>query len=870
MTESTHIKASPTSFSSKPECHDTQSHCGQKPKPCSISSSSSLGFDPKMTRALTLTTDEPPGAINRPSPGTGNRRFESSEEGGSSEAPPAAVFFGISDEGAEQPQKWNLESEADLCRPDSHGTRCTRFGQDESQSQRQVKETKSKCKRIARLLTDAPNPQNKGALLFKKRRQRVEKYTLVSYGTGDRKFDGENHLPGEEAEEVSTAGYNFVAASDSEFEEEYSAYRRQQDLSLNWESVKEMEVLPATKGKGVMMFARRSKRMDEIVSRQELRSKELHLDAMSEPAKANSTYDTREMYDHSDRNNYMDRHIQQMNQQRSLVANRTAKPFLGFQIRPADHTNPSGVFPGREKSEPKFKIPVPIISSPQVWSPTGDIIASRDERISVPAIKTCNLPELRRKQTLKQRSNPRYQNKGQSKAYVESEEDCFSLGAEACNFMQPRPVKLKNPPPVAPKPAINPKCPPWRRGPPSEPCIPTINAGSQSSNCPVRHQGQHRHFEQDWAQPQKSANCWEANQAPTTIQTPATGQTLVSSSSQPRLQATTNSWGKQLPRPSVSMQSYSPHHTQSRSTQDSAPSSVASCPPKPVKSFAPKISLAPLRDQVSGRSYDRSGAAQTMTEKGLLSKRQSRTEKVSGGQTTNQTRSSSPTMSLPNSWRYSSNIRAPPPLSYNPLHTPFYTPPAVKKFPSSSKEKPKSSPKHLNTLEIMKHQPHHLDSSLFRYDAAIELKIPSAKPSLPSKFDITQKLKQRSTHSHSPNISELDFESKSEASAKSSAKSFGAVSSPNSSAWQHARSAEPLALYEHLDEKHAGYPTSTEQAPSSHPSSASFRQSASIALAFSPASIIARGARQMAPRPKFSAKKSVVTTKQWRPVAMLN
>ncbi|XP_054635018.1 synaptopodin-2 [Dunckerocampus dactyliophorus] len=495
-----------------------------------------------MTPALTLTTEEPLGANNRPGPGTGNRRVESSEEGGSSEAPPAAVFFGISDEGAEQPQKWNSESEADPCRPNSNRARWTRLGQDESQSQRQVKETKSKCKRIARLLTDAPNPQNKGALLFKKRRQRVKKYTLVSYGTGDRKLDSEDQLE-EETEELSTAGYNFVTTSDSEFEEEYSVYHCQQDLSLNWRSVREMEALPGTKGKGVMMFAHRRKRMDEIVSQ--------HLEAMSEPgcAEPNNTYDTRETYDHSDYENYMDRHIQQMNQQRSMVTNRTAKPFLGFQISPTDHAIPAGAFPVRKKSEPKLKVPVPIISSPRVWSPTGDIIASRDERISVPAIKTCSLPESRRKQTSRQRSDPRHQNKGQSRAYMESEEDCFSLGAEACNFMQPKPIKLKNPPPVAPKPAINPKCPPWLRGPPSEPCIPSRKPGSQPSNFPVGHQSQHRYFQQDLVQPQKLANCGGVGQASATSQTPATGRALVSSPSQPHPQPTTNSWSKQLPRP---------------------------------------------------------------------------------------------------------------------------------------------------------------------------------------------------------------------------------------------------------------------------------------------------------------------------------
>ncbi|XP_078129562.1 synaptopodin 2-like protein [Sander vitreus] len=48
-----------------------------------------------------------------------------------------------------------------------------------------VKEAKTKCRTIASLLTDAPNPHSKGVLMFKKRRQRSKKYTLTSFGSVD-------------------------------------------------------------------------------------------------------------------------------------------------------------------------------------------------------------------------------------------------------------------------------------------------------------------------------------------------------------------------------------------------------------------------------------------------------------------------------------------------------------------------------------------------------------------------------------------------------------------------------------------------------------------------------------------------------------
>lgn len=118
ISETPQIQTQRTSLSQHPLHSDAESKAGQISRPHSQSSSSSLGHAADMTLALTLTTEQPLGASNRHGLGTGNRRVESSEEGGSSEAPPASVFFGISNEGAEQAEKWNSESDTDLCRPD--------------------------------------------------------------------------------------------------------------------------------------------------------------------------------------------------------------------------------------------------------------------------------------------------------------------------------------------------------------------------------------------------------------------------------------------------------------------------------------------------------------------------------------------------------------------------------------------------------------------------------------------------------------------------------------------------------------------------------------------------------------------------------
>ncbi|XP_068178760.1 synaptopodin-2 isoform X1 [Antennarius striatus] len=895
--ESAQIQTSPTSLS--PHLQHCDIEAGQISQPNSALSSSSPSCVADMTLALTLATEQPLGPSKRQGKGTGNRRVESSEEGGSAEAPPALVFFGISDKLAEQAEKWNSESDTDLCRPERQRARYTRISH-KSQAERQVTENKSKCKRIAQLLTNAPNPQNKGALLFNKRRQRVKKYTLVSYGTGDDKLDSEEQIV-EEVEEFRTTGYSQSATSESDLEEECAVHHYQHNLRLNWRSVQEMET--ETKGKGVLMFALRRKRMDELtLEQEELNSKGTPF-TKPERTDTQNVYETKEMYEQAkyiDANvkqhvEYQD-NIQQMNQQpyvpKPLVPNRTAKPFLGFQDGTTAPIMPCSTPPLTKKHEPRFKVPVPSNTNPLVWSPTGDIIASRDERISVPAIKTGILPEAKRKIN-KQPTMPAKdlhpQNKGERKSYIESEEDCFSLGAEACNFMQPRTVKLKNPPPVAPKPTINPACPPWlRRSPSSEIVIVPKSPGSQPPHSPVDPHSQHYLQQLDFAQPQQIANHWNQTQA-----TPANAWAPVKTSSQLPLQPSTNSWGQQPPRSAVSMHThnptYSPHHPPSpvRSKTDSAPHSVASCPPKAGKAYihTAKASHDSTKGQVSDRA-NRRDEGPTIVGKGaaLFAKRQSRMEKfvVDAEKVQDKkTRSPSPTLSLPNYWRYSSNIRAPPPLSYNPLLAPFHPQSATKQPPSTNpaikpktKQKPKA--KHLNTLDIMKHQPYHLDSSLFKYDAVPEVKSPSPKPMPASKLEAAKCRKHKSASSqYTHKGTERELNGKVEVPVKSPP----LVSSQNSSASKNknTKSAELLATDKNLEEKHAVTPVArhitNKQSPSSQSLNTSSQQPsvvANIASAFSPASLIARGARQMAPRPKFSAKKTVVTGSHWRPVAMIN
>ncbi|CDQ64218.1 unnamed protein product [Oncorhynchus mykiss] len=850
------VSSDAESYPSTPSPTPPKSPQAPTPNPnlCQISrqrstSSSSVG---RSEMTLTLTHGQPRGDGRRLGSGTGargNGSVESLEEGGHSEAPPAHLSFGISAQGAEQAEQWNSASERDLPSPSRHRVRHARPRQSESQSDRQVKEAKSKCKRIALLLTDAPNPRNRGVLMFKKRRQRVKKYTLVSYGTGQHQFDDQSGKD-EESEYGKTVRFTLATNDYSELDEDYPVNVRDRDVNLNWENLgianifhhlEEMEQLPETKGKGVAMFVQRRQRMDEIaLEHEEMRRKGLPVKGIVEleDTEMYKSYKTDETY-YKENQQEMQQYAHMMNSMPNLLAsaipkplvpNRTAKPFLGSQNRvPVPFSPLSGVTSPVKHHELKFKVSVPIHTVPQVWSPTGDFIASRDERISVPAIKTGILPDSKRRGANRaasdQPSNAYIQNRGERRSYIESgeEEDYFSLGAEACNFMQPRTVKHKNPPPVAPKPSINPVCPPWLKESPSNP---PMNTGAPAN-----------------------------------------------STSPSQLHPTMNSWSPQPPRSPVSIQAPNSTHTAPRqptvSKNKSPNPSVASCPPQRGSSYSHAAKAPPTSSMGHISEGHVSPAINGPTLRGrgaeLFAKRQTRMEKfVVDAETVqaNKAKCPSPTASLPGAWRYSSNIRAPPPLSYNPLHAPFYPPAAAKQpYSTSPKIKPKTTvktkpqpSKHLDALDVMKHQPYQLDSSLFRYNVGTEAE--GLSPSLKTAPIPTPESNPTLSPKPAPPIAP--------------AKSTRSVSVPYPFDCQPTQSSEPLPVSKQLDWKHNASPAvhdsanKAPQAPSTHcpiPTSTPCQLSLSVNSA-------SLGTIQMAPRPTFSAKKQAVATKQWRHVVL--
>ncbi|XP_067418540.1 synaptopodin-2 [Emydura macquarii macquarii] len=686
---------------------------------------------------------------------------DSQVEGGQTEAPPSVVSFGISSEGTEQGED-DQHSERDHSRPHKHRARHARLRRSESLSEKQVKEAKSKCKSIALLLTAAPNPNSKGVLMFKKRRQRARKYTLVSYGTGELERDEDEGEEGEEEEgdKENTFEVTLLGTSESEIDEDFFSDidNEGQIVTFDWDTGllevekklkggDEMQMLPESKGKGALMFAKRRQRMDQITAEQE----ELKLHGMyaGEQREATPTESFKQVSSSSYRakgeetsrmqscvsKSYIEvshNHGKMVQQNgiggasetnvsfqsseahKSTSLNRTAKPFLGIQNRAAAPFSPtrnvtsplsdlpaapsySSISPPPQALYRAVSIPVASRAQPAIWSPTESTeqIASRDERIAVPAKRTGILQEAKKRSTAKPmftfKEPPKVSPNPALLSLVQNtegkrgtgtgfesgpEEDYLSLGAEACNFMQIQASKQKTPPPVAPKPsvkvsptAVTPISPVW--SPPAvastqPPAFPTPNSPQAAVPEPIK-----------VTQP---AHCPPQPPSTLNLARPFKG-----------------------PQPAVSNQNYTPKKT----------------PTTPVGNIALPGGMGPAYEMPP--AFSGKGAQ-------LFAKRQSRMEKYVVDSATVQAhmaRAASPTPSLPASWKYSSNVRAPPPVAYNPIQSPSYPLAATKpqsKSPAVTKSTKRKPKKVLSALDVMKHQPYQLNASLFTFQPPSDTK----------------------------------------------------------------------------------------------------------------------------------------------------
>ncbi|KAM5237319.1 synaptopodin 2-like protein isoform 2-T2 [Ctenodactylus gundi] len=634
----------------------------------------------------------------------------------------------------------------------------------ESLQEKSVKEAKTKCRTIASLLTAAPNPHSKGVLMFKKRRQRAKKYTLVSFGaaagTGTEEEDG---VP---------------PTSESELDEEAFSDARSLTNQSDWDSpYLDMELARVASGasegqgsglggqlsqevsgRGVQLFEQQRQRAASS-TQESAPAAMLNGQSPQSPPRARSAPPAAAALPPSPLPAPVTSPKPFLPSGRaptpaSSIFNRSARPFTpGLQgQRPSTSSvifrplapkrvneSQGGLSPAPPPFGPPPQEPTPLPSfatgvsshvsapgSPSTPRSSGPVTATsslyipapsrpvtpggapessappsaaamtstasiflaapqrseapgpgpaapapssaREQRISVPAARTGILQEARRRGTRKQMfrqgteetknsPNPELlslvQNLDEKPraggAESGPEEDALSLGAEACNFMQPPGGRIykalpqgtpKTPPPVAPKtpPPTNPKTPP-----------------------PV------------------------------------------------------------APKPGA------------RGLLDGL-----------VNGATPSAGI-PEPPRLQGRGGE------------LFARRQSRADRYVVEATPGigpRPRSPSPTPSLPPSWKYSPNIRAPPPIAYNPLLSPFF-PQAARPLTSKVQSQgPRAVPKQgIKALDFMRHQPYQLKTAMFCFDEV--LPTPGPASSGTPKTGRVQEIRRFSTPAPQPTAEPL-------------------------------------------------------------------------------------------------------------------
>uniref|UniRef100_A0A3B4AV68 Synaptopodin 2-like protein n=1 Tax=Periophthalmus magnuspinnatus TaxID=409849 RepID=A0A3B4AV68_9GOBI len=686
----------------------------------------------------------------------------------------------------------------------------------ESQVERQVKEARTKCRSIASLLTDAPNPNSKGVLMFKKRRQRAKKYTLTCFGKAPE--DKGSETEGETEEE---GGSSILSGSEVD-EEGFSA-----SYDPTWDSGY-LDLLERRSSACLDTLAYQDSKLENGIANQPISSSYIPMSPPAMPLtnggavevsrasvmltppsqppipsqntqQDNPSYDLNTTFSPSAANN---------------VLNRTARPFTPG---PSTSSRPS-------VTSVMFRPPQPK----PISSPAAPVTA-----VSMMTLSPPRQPDAKRAVSSTSLYIPARNANGNSTEASSIHSPPSSLSS-ATTISQPNP----NHPTFSPQSSINPTFNPQIPQHVTSPVTPNYQYASgvppmshpyppQAPNFPPSMNPVYNSPTQQQAPP--TPNCQYASNAPPISQlyipdanqmptqpppsTPAnsyfnTQVPMASSSVQPSPPVPSNdslaSREQRIAVPAVRTGILS--EARKRSQKKPMFSALQS---KDVNPNPDLLSIIQNMDDSKGPNNEANGGV-SIPEAGhesgpeedwlrlgaeacnfmqaqrqpkpppvapkpkgasvpqlqelpqtpqmpvlggkggqLFAKRQNRMDRyvverspsVAGmPYSPAQTRESSPTPSLPATWKYSSNIRAPPPINYNPLLSPSCPLVAQKKQepPKSGSVKTKKTPR--KPVDLMNHQPYQLNSSLFSYGGGANQDIPNPQKVTPGKVHKTAKV----------------------------------------------------------------------------------------------------------------------------------
>ncbi|NWZ04365.1 SYP2L protein, partial [Agelaius phoeniceus] len=587
----------------------------------------------------------------------------------------------------------------------------------ESIQEKNVKEAKTKCRTIASLLTDAPNPHSKGVLMFKKRRQRAKKYTLVSFGSvdEDRSYEEEDGVFPTSESEFDEEGFSDARSLTNHSDWDNTYLDIEKSKSDSEQKEEKQKGLSEASGKGARLFEQQRERAGKytlektpvhkspelapaaqpkqgtvngdmpVPEKADNVSLSIHLEAVQVPSKQPATVPTQLLTAPSPTFFPPPPSTPDpFSASSTSMFNRSARPFTpGFSgqrpatssviFRPPAPKKPTESLGGQSTVVPPFSPLVPgTPANAPVPTQRGPVSSSTSLYIPAPGRPTSPLES---------------QPKGGGSA-SEVKPSANTARTSTTSIFLSTPSK----PGGDPSPAITPATP----RPPSEP----LTSREQRIAVPAPRTGI---LQEARRRGNKKPMFSKIEEKKKNSPNPELLSLVQNLDEKPKGDHPAAGFESGPEEDFLSLGAEACNFMQSSGRKFKTPPPVA---PKPQQD-AGLVNGAQDMPQLKGKGAE------------LFAKRQSRMDKYVVETTPKpeyKPRTPSPSPSLPSCWKYSPNIRAPPPIAYNPMHSPFYPLAASKSQASKAESKVKKAPGQksgIKVIDLMRHQPYQLKSAMF-------------------------------------------------------------------------------------------------------------------------------------------------------------
>ncbi|NXJ19126.1 SYP2L protein, partial [Dicrurus megarhynchus] len=578
----------------------------------------------------------------------------------------------------------------------------------ESIQEKNVKEAKNKCRTIASLLTDAPNPHSKGVLMFKKRRQRAKKYTLVSFGSvdEDRSYEEEDGVFPTSESEFDEEGFSDARSLTNHSDWDNTYLDIEKSKSDSEQKEEKQKGLSEASGKGARLFEQQRERAGKYTVEKTpvQKSPELAPAAQPKQGTVNGDMPVPEKADNMPLSIHLEG-VQVPSKQPATVPtqlltapsptffppppstpdpfsasstsmfNRSARPFTpGFSgqrpatssviFRPSAPKKPTESLGGQSTVVPPFSPLAPgTPANAPVPTQRGPVSSSTSLYIPAPGRPTSPLE-----------SQPKG---GGSAPEIKPSANTSRTSTTSIFLSTPS------------KPGAMPR-------PPSEP----LTSREQRIAVPAPRTGI---LQEARRRGNKKPMFSKLEEKKKNSPNPELLSLVQNLDEKPKGDHPGAGFESGPEEDFLSLGAEACNFMQSSGRKFKTPPPVA---PKPQQD-AGLVNGAQDMPQLKGKGAE------------LFAKRQSRMDKFVVETTPKpeyKPRTPSPSPSLPSCWKYSPNIRAPPPIAYNPMHSPFYPLAASKSQASKAESKVKKAPGQksgIKVIDLMRHQPYQLKSAMF-------------------------------------------------------------------------------------------------------------------------------------------------------------